>query len=157
MPNPIKNPKIPVTGKKLINLNKKEVNSAIVSTQNAIAKQMGTTAAKLPADVNTNIELAVKNALDSRVNYLIQRDADKAVKDTVLAGAKPLELLDSRISAAQAGVRFVTGDAKVEAVLEDTAKLLWKKYQALKKAGFTDDQSYELLLAEVTGRASRNK
>jgi hypothetical protein len=157
MPDKKRKPKRPATVTASSSLNKKEIETALKNAKNAVAKKMGIPVAQLSSDVIQNIDSAVKDSLSSRMNSMIRHDADRAVKETVLAGAQPLEMLDSRITAAQAGVRFVSTDAKVEAVLDDTAKLLWKKYQALIKAGFTDAQAFELILAEVAGRSSRNK
>ena len=62
-----------------------------------------------------------------------------------------------RVGAARDGIAHIVQDAKVDAVLTDTAKLLWKKYQVLKAAGFSDTQAFDLVLAEVQGRSSRNR
>jgi hypothetical protein len=157
MPGRKKISRKPVTTRQTGNSGKNEVESAVNIAQSAVARKMGVSVSQLSPEIVKNIDSAVKSSLDARMQTLIHHDAEKAVKETVLAGTQPLEALDSRISAAQAGVRFVSTDAKVEAVLDDTAHLLWKKYQALIKAGFSEQQSFDLLLAEVTGRASRNK
>jgi hypothetical protein len=118
---------------------------------------MGVREGDLPNSVKTAIKTATQNALNARSKAVIQQDVDSVVKDKVLGGVKPLDLLDARMQAAKQGIAHISADAKVDAVLTDTAKLLWKKYNALKNAGFTEDQAFNLLLGEVQGRASRNR
>ncbi len=132
-----------------------EVNAVVGAATRSVAKTMGVTVAQLSSDVKAAIKTATINALNVRAKAIIQRDVDTAVKSKVLAGVSALQMLDDRVMAASQGIAQIAGDAKVDAVLADTAKLLWKKYNALKTAGFTPTQAFDLLHAEVQGRASR--
>ena len=134
-----------------------EVNALVSDATKSVAKKMGVRERDLPSSVKNAIKTATQNALNARSKAVIQRDVDSVVKDKVLGGVKPLDLLDARMQAAKQGIAHISADAKVDAVLKDTAKLLWKKYNALISAGFTEDQAFSLLLGEVQGRASRNK
>lgn len=138
-----------------IQFTQQELDTVVANATQSVAEKMGKTPAQLSADMKSAIKTAATSALNVRAKTIIQRDVDSAVKDTVLAGAKPLDLLDARMAAAKQGIGHIAADAKVAAILDDTAKLLWKKYQALKNNGFSESQSFDLLLAEVQGRASR--
>lgn len=140
-----------------IKFQKTEIDSVVGEAAKSVAGKMGIAVDKLPDQVMEAIKTAATSAMNTRTKALIQRDVDMAVKETVLQGVKPLDMLDARVNAAKEGIAHITQDAKVDAVLADTAKLLWKKFQALKTAGFTDPQAFDLVLAEVQGRASRNR
>lgn len=160
MPGPTRRTTTPVTGTDSlpdIKFNKREVDAVVAEATKSVAKKMGVRVDKLPSNVKTAIKTATTSVLNIRAKAIIQRDVDAAVKEKVLAGAKPIDLLDSRMEAAKKGIAHIATDAKVEAVLGDTAKLLWKKHSALTNAGFTDTQAFDLLLAEARGRASRSR
>ena len=156
-PKPKKKTPTPTTSTSFIKFTQQEMDALIADATASVAKKMGTTASKLPADIKTAIKAATASALDTRAKALIHRDVDSVVKEKVLAGSKPIDMLDARMQAAKDGIAHIAGDAKVEAVLSDTARLLWKKYNALKTAGFSESQAFDLLLAEAQGRASRNR
>ncbi len=134
-----------------------ELAAATQAAEKEVAKKMGIDPGKLSASVKAAVKAATAKAMSNRATTLIQRDADAVVKDTLLAGAKPLNLLDARMSAAKAGIHHVAGSSDVEGILQETATLLWKKFGALKSVGFTDEQAFELVLAEVSARAARPK
>lgn len=160
MPNPKTNvigPRMGSGGIPDISFSKKELDEVVSEAAKTVAAKMGVPVNSLSKEVMEAISEASNSAMNLRTKALIQRDVDLAVKGTVLKGARPIDMLDARVQAARDGISHITQDAKVDAVLADTAKLLWKKYQAFKTAGFSDTQAYDLLLAEVQGRASRNK
>jgi hypothetical protein len=134
-----------------------DVDQVVAEAKKTVAASMGLAPDKLPAEVVDAIKASTSSAMNTRTKALIQRNVDTTVKGTVLKGVKPLDMLDARVQAARDGIAHITQDAKVDAVLADTAKLLWKKYSALKAAGFTDAQAFDLVLAEVEGRAARNR
>lgn len=159
MPQPTRTPKPSTCIAALpdIKFTKKQVDSIVHHAIRSVAFKMGTTANKLPADVKTAIKTATTSALNVRAQAVIQRDVDAAVNDTILADVKPIDILDYCIKVAQDGISHIATDDKVAAVFDHTAKLLWKKFQALTTAGFSTDQAFDLILAEVQGRASRSK
>ena len=159
MPTPKKTTR-PLTGLASlpdIKFQKTEIDSVVDEASKSLASKMGISVNKLPSDVVDAIKTATSSAMNIRTKALIQRDVDAVVKDTVLQGVKPLDMLDARVNAAKEGIAHISQNVQVDAVLSDTAKLLWKKYLALKTAGFTDTQAFDLVLAEVKGRSSRNR
>jgi H2-forming N5,N10-methylenetetrahydromethanopterin dehydrogenase-like enzyme len=144
---PVPVPKPPV--------DEKEIQAIVDAAIKSLADKMGINPASIPANIKKAIRDAVLTALSTRLNTLIQRDADTAVKDHILVGAKPLDMLDNRVSAARDAIAHIVADSRVNAVLADTANLLYKKFQALRTAGFSETQAFEILLAEIQGGASK--
>ena len=140
-----------------INFSQSDITNVVKDAAKSLADKMGIPVNKLSVEVMEAIKTASTSAMNTRTKALIQRDVDLAVKGTILQGVKPLDMLDVRVQAARDGIAHIAQDAKVDAVLTDTANLLWKKLQALKTAGFTETQAFDLVLAEVQGRASRNR
>jgi hypothetical protein len=138
-----------------ITLTPQELEAITKRATKTVADSMGLAPASIPDSVKKAIATATTTAISARANTLIQRNVDAAVKDQLLKGAQPLKQLDARVSAARDGIAHVVADAKVDAVLADTAKLLFKKFSAFRVAGFDDTQAFNLLLAEVQGRAAR--
>lgn len=141
----------------MIKFPKSDIDAVVTEAAKTVADRMGIPVSKLPAEVMEAIKSASPAALSARTQTLIQRDVESAVKETVLSGVKPVDMLDARVAAARTGIQHLAANAEVDAVLADTATLLWKKFQALKTAGFTETQAYDLLLAEVQGRSSRSR
>ena len=136
---------------------KKDIDPVVDKAVQALAGKMGIKASDMPLDVKDAVRAAAEAAMKARTKVVIQRDVDLAVKSTLLQGMKPLDLLDARVVAAKDGIGHIAQNNNVDSVLADTATLLRKKYTALVKAGFDDQQAFDLVLAEVQGRASRNR
>jgi hypothetical protein len=133
----------------------KDIDRIVKTATDSLAKKFGLDAAHLPSDIKDAIQTTAKTIASDRARTLIQKDVDTAVKAELLKGAKPLEVLGERMAAASTGIAQIAQDLKVEGILADTAKLLWKKYTALKTAGFSEPQAFDLLIAEVKGRSGR--
>ena len=156
-PKPTSRPLTGIASLPDLKFQKIQIDPVVSEAQNTVAKKMGIPVAQLSKEVTDAINTATASAMNLRTKTIIQRDVDSAVKGALLQGAKPLDMLDARVSAAKDGIGHIVADAKVGQVLADTAKLLYKKFDALKNAGFTDTQAFDLVLAEVQGRSSRNR
>ncbi len=157
MPTPRGTGALGASGMPDITFGKKDIDPVVDKTVQALAGKMGIKAADLPPEITKAVRSAAEAAMKARAKVVIQRDVDLAVKSTMLQGMKPLDLLDARVIAAKDGIGHIAQDKNVDAVLADTATLLRKKYTALVKAGFNEQQAFDLVLAEVQGRASRNR
>jgi hypothetical protein len=140
-----------------ITFSQQELKQAVDASNVAVAKSLGTTVDKLSPSIKKAVLATTKEAMANRTRTLVKRNVDSSVKQTVLAGTSPLDMLGARMSAARDGVKEVASNNDVDAILNDTAQLLFKKFNALKNAGFTEDQSFSLVLAEVSGRSARNR
>jgi hypothetical protein len=140
-----------------IKFQKKDIDLVVNEATKTVANKMGIPTANLSKEIQDAITIAAENAMSVRAKTLIQRDVDTAVKGVVLQGVKPLDLLDARVGAAKAGMDHIIQNKNVSDVLSQTASLLWQKYNAFTKVGFSTDQAFALLIAEVKGRASRER
>jgi hypothetical protein len=62
--------------------------------------------------------------------------------------------LNNRFIAAKAGIQHVRDNrTDVDALLADAAALIYRKFKALTDAGFSEDQAFQLVLAEVKARS----
>jgi len=160
MPDPRDPRPGPVTGVARlprIEFRQREIDAIVADATKSVAKKMGVRENQLPTSVKNAIKTATTTALNIRAKAVIQRDVDAAVKAKLLSGVTPLGMLGDRMKAAKDGLHVISTDPSVEEVLKDTAVLLWKKFAALKTAGFSPSQAFDLLHAEVQGRASRNR
>jgi hypothetical protein len=63
--------------------------------------------------------------------------------------------MNSRLSSALKGVQLVSQSADLQKMIDENAKMLFSKKQALENAGFTSDQAFQLILAEVSAKKSK--
>lgn len=140
-----------------IKFSNQEIATVAQKATDAVATKMGVASNLVSQDIKNAISAAAESALSARAKTLIQRDVDKAAKNTLLAGTTPVDLLNERVIAAKVGIQQVAGDSNVEDILNETAKLLKKKYDAFVKVGFTAEQAFDLLKVEVAGRAGRSR
>jgi len=157
MPTPKTKPRIGAAALPDIKFSQREVQLAVDEASRAVAGKMGVAVNALPAGISEAIKTATVTSFNSRAKSLILRDADSAVKSQLLRGASPMDMLGNRLRAAKDGIAHIAADGQVRDILNDTAKLLFDKLTALKTAGFTDEQAFNLLLAEVSGRAGRSR
>lgn len=64
-------------------------------------------------------------------------------------------IVSERLGNALEGVRLVSTASDMKEILKENAQLLHTKFKALIEAGFSEDQSFQLILAEVTAKKSR--
>jgi hypothetical protein len=140
-----------------ISLKAEEVSSIREQALQSIAGKMNLKVSDLPKSITSAVDEAVQTVMDTRAKALIQRDVDSAVKSRMMVGVDAAKQLGARMQAASQGLSIISQDASVDKVLRDTAKLLWKKFDCLKTAGFTEEQAFSLLQAEVAGRAGRSR
>jgi hypothetical protein len=138
-----------------IRFNPTDTEKVVKAALESLAKKLNVPIAQLPPDIKSTVEAVAQSTLDARAKTIIGKDVDGAVKSELLRGVKPLDMLTERMQAAQTGIAHIAGDANVDSILADTAKLLKKKFDALHAVGFTDEQSFSLLLAETTARSGR--
>jgi hypothetical protein len=63
--------------------------------------------------------------------------------------------IDERLSSALKGVELISQSADLQKMLEENAKMLFNKKQALADAGFTDNEAFQLIMAEVSAKKSK--
>jgi len=109
---------------------------------------------RLPNNINKLIGDAAKRAAMKATTVNVDAEAAKIAREFY----KPSNvnaLLTDKLGKAKLGVKLVTQSADLDEILVENAKLLRKKWKALVDAGFTQEQAFSLIQAEVEGKASR--
>ncbi len=110
--------------------------------------------AELPSDMKAAIKAASENTAQRATQRNLEVEAQKIARSFYQPASIDV-LIGSKLSQAVAGVQLVSQSADLGAILTENAKMLRKKWKALVDAGFTEDQSFELIKAEVEGKAAR--
>jgi hypothetical protein len=124
---------------------------------------------ELEKEYRTKLKLAADKPLPKEIQGAIDKKsvevtsviAEQFVGKSAIATGKamfrpddPALAIGERLGSALAGVKVVSQSADLDKILAENAKMLKKKYEALKTAGFTEDQSFQLILAEVSAKKS---
>jgi hypothetical protein len=108
----------------------------------------------LPDSLKKGIKSAAKTAAERATSRNLEVEAMKVSREFYQPAAVD-KLISAKLTQAKAGVKVVSQSADLAEILKENAKLLRKKWQALVDAGFTKDQAYELIKAEIVGKAAR--
>lgn len=117
-----------------------------------LKKKLGVTA--LPTDVKKIVDSASKQAGSVVTKQNINKHALRYGKE-VFRETNHKKMIGERISSALKGVEVVTQSSDLQKILDENAKMLFSKMRALKSAGFTDDQSFQLIIAEVSAKKAK--
>ena len=125
---------------------------------------------KLENDIRRQLKIPRTSPIPADIQTVISKTASEAgkvslqsyVKSRAIAEGKQIfratnyqTAISTRLQDALAGVQLVTLDPKLQQILEENAKVLFAKKTALTKAGFTDSEAFQLLLAEVAAKKSK--
>lgn len=108
----------------------------------------------LPQEVIRDIQNASKEASDVVTKQNINKKALKLGKE-VFRDTDHKKLIGARINSALKGVEVVTQSSDLKKILDENAKMLFSKMTALQNAGFSDDQAFQLILAEVSAKKAK--
>lgn len=115
-------------------------------------KRLNVTA--LPSDIK---EMIKERSAEVGV-ALIEQDISKRALlygKEILREVDHAKAIDERLSSALKGVELVSKSADLQNILSENAKMMFAKKQALVKAGFTDDEAFQLIMAEVSAKKSK--
>jgi hypothetical protein len=114
-----------------------------------IAKNMGIATDAVPADVQAMVVEQVKYSLNRHVQDLARELASRAAKDKLTQEVNVKGLMEDRLKGASTGIKFVSQNNDVKQIMDENAKLLKMKYDALKAVDFSDDQAFQIVLTEL--------
>jgi hypothetical protein len=115
-----------------------------------VKRQLGLTGA-LPADLREIVGTASQAAAATSVELAVARAAEEAARDV---GRKNITgRFDDKIKVAADSLSHISQSNEVDEVLRRRAELLAKKRAALLAAGFTNDESMQIVLADIAARA----
>jgi hypothetical protein len=84
------------------------------------------------------------------VELSVTKDVDEAIGD-ITRGAV-LDKFDSRVDLARKGLDHIAGSSDVQKIMTRRAQMLAEKKKALVAAGFSDEESMDILLADIAAR-----
>ena len=119
-----------------------------------VAKNMNVAPAQVPPDVSAEIDRQVKVALSDSVRDVARVHVSQSVKGALSQGVNLANVMQDRLKGALAGLQTVTAQNETKLILDQNAALLRAKFTSLKTAGFTDDQSFQIIVTEL-GRPRR--
>jgi hypothetical protein len=108
----------------------------------------------LPDDIKKGINSAAKTAAQRATQRNLESEALKVAKGFYQPFSIS-ELIADKLGQAKKGVSLVAQSADLNEILKENATMLRKKWQALVNAGFQADEAFQLILAEVQGKAAR--
>lgn len=150
MPNPTDFPHTPLPHAKLSP--EKLENRIRKQLEKDYRKRLGTRS--LPDDVKKGISSAARTAAQRATKRNLEVEALKIAK-SFYQPTSVADLIAGKLGQAKQGVNAVSKSADLDAILKENAKMLRKKWQALVSAGFSEDESFQLIKAEVEGKAAR--
>jgi hypothetical protein len=115
-----------------------------------MGERLGVDARRLPADLKNVIASAAAAAAQQSVELSVTKDVDEAIGD-ITRGAV-LDKFDSRVDLARKGLDHIAGSSDVQKIMTRRAQMLAEKKKALVAAGFSDEESMDILLADIAAR-----
>ena len=108
----------------------------------------------LPQNVQNIIQKTAKQTDSAARERFVKKEAVRLGKaffrdETIEA------TMNSRLKNALAGVKLVSESEDLQKMIEENAKMLFAKKQALENAGFSADEAFKLILAEVSAKKSK--
>jgi len=120
-----------------------------------LKKKLGIAANRpLPATFKNVVNKAAKETNIAATQRYVQKEALLAGKE--FYRDKSIQTaMNSRLSSALKGVQLVSQSADLQKMIDENAKMLFSKKQALENAGFSADQAFQLILAEVSAKKAK--
>ncbi|HUG30219.1 MAG TPA: hypothetical protein VMQ65_06900 [Candidatus Limnocylindria bacterium] len=130
----------------------------VASVENAIRRDVETSVKKqlkltgtLPADVKEIVQAAAQSAATTSVELAVARAAEEAARDV---GRRNITTrFDEKIKVAADSLAHISKSDEVEEVLKRRSELLAKKRTSLLAVGFSNEESMQILLADIAARA----
>lgn len=111
---------------------------------------------RLPTDVMDGIISAAKEAAQRSTKRNLEVEATKIAK-TFYQDVDITQLIGTKLKQASVGVSLVSQSADLDSILKENAQMIRKKWKALNDAGFSKDEAFQLIKAEVEGKAARSR
>jgi len=126
-----------------------------ISLEGDLKKRLGIAANKpLPTMYKTMVDDTAKEADVAATQRYVKQQALSLGKE-FYRDVSVQTAMDSRLASALQGVQLVSQSADLQKMIEENAKMLFAKKKALEDAGFTADQAFALILAEVSAKKAR--
>ena len=108
----------------------------------------------LPAAFKTVIDKVSKEVDISATERFVKKEALQVGKQYY----REMSIKDAmsvRLSSALQGIQLVSQSADLQKMIDENAKMLFAKKTALETAGFSKDEAFQLILAEVSAKKAK--
>jgi hypothetical protein len=109
---------------------------------------------RTPSKLKAAINKAAKDVGTQLMQQYISKQALVSGK-AILREADYKGLINQRLVSALEGVKLVSQSTDLQKILEENAKMLYAKRKALETAGFSNDEAFQLVLAEVSAKKAK--
>jgi hypothetical protein len=108
----------------------------------------------LPPRLKTVVNSAAKDTYMAATQRYVRKEALSLAKQFYREPSVE-SALKGRLSSALKGVKLVSESADLQKMIDENAKMLFAKKQALENAGFSADQAFQLILTEVSAKKGK--
>jgi hypothetical protein len=130
----------------------KEISKNVVTT---LKKKLGLPESKsLPTEYEEIVQAAIKEVEHSATSRFVRQQAISAAKQ-FYRDSEPKAAIETRLSAALDGVTLVGRSDELKQMIKENANMLFAKKKALEDAGFSSEQAFQLILAEVSAKKAK--
>jgi hypothetical protein len=118
--------------------------------ESSVKKQLRISGA-LPADVREIVQTAAQAAASTSVELAVARAAEEAARD--VGRRNVTARFDEKIKVAADSLTHISQSNEVDEVLKRRSELLAKKRASLVAVGFSNEESMQIVLADIAARA----
>jgi hypothetical protein len=128
-------------------------NSISGKLQEDIKKRLNVTS--LDDGMKKVIEEIAEDVVANMTRQNITKTAISVTKDMLRGKIDRSRAVRERLLGALEGVRLVSQADELNEILRENARMLFNKKQALVDAGFSEEQAFQLIMAEVSAKKSK--
>jgi hypothetical protein len=125
----------------------KKITDSII---NDLAKNMGVQPRSIPKALSDTVASTVKEALSENAKDLTRNFALRKAREALSKSTNTMAMLDDRVKGALKGISHVGQNTDVKKIMQENAKLLKMKFDNLVAVGFSPDQAFQIVLAELS-------
>jgi hypothetical protein len=119
-----------------------------------VTEALGVRGDELDATMKAEIESAVSSSLDRRFLSEVTSAAEAGVGHTAARNVDIAQAITSKVGVGARALTAVLAAAEFDEILAKNATLMKKKLDALTTAGFTEEQAFRLIEAEVYSKGA---
>ena len=120
------------------------------SVTTRMSERLGVAPNALPAEVKPIVAAAAASAAARAIELSIVKDAEDAIGDVTRGSV--LSRFDARVDLARKGLDHIAASSDVDRIMKQRAQMLAAKKTALEAAGFSSEESMEIILADIAAR-----
>jgi hypothetical protein len=119
-----------------------------------VTESIGVARQDMDEAMQTEINSTVQATLSKKFANEVISAAESQVGRRAIGGTDIAGAITSKLAVGKRAIEAMVATSELDDILEKNAQLLKKKYDALVTAGFTDDQAFRLLEAEIFSKGA---